>query len=300
MIVVAYGLGHLHLGWIPDDAPVVVVHNDDQLPEHACGHPRVRHLYPGANLGFGRGVNLALAEVRTRRVVIVNPDVELERLHWSALAGGAANEVVTVPLVGVEGNPMASVLPYPSPAMLTVSSLQLMRLAPPGSIRRRALGTVLGSWGDERRWSTPTPPGRYPLDTFWIPAAVFSVDTDLLRRIGGFDTDYFLYLEDTDLCHRINRQSPGALAAVADTEPGFHEVGGSAHTSGASQLARRSQWDSAVTYAAREAGWQWRCAELAIRGGRFVTSLGDRTGELPPWDGTPAPRPGADQGRTRS
>ena len=249
------------------------------------------------------GARPQLAPERHRHALIEMVEIQARtaRLRVVRLPGRSRErERGARALVGVEGNPMASVLPYPSPAMLTVSSLQLMRLAPPGSIRRRALGTVLGSWGDERRWSTPTPPGRYPLDTFWIPAAVFSVDTDLLRRIGGFDTDYFLYLEDTDLCHRINRQSPGALAAVADTEPGFHEVGGSAHTSGASQLARRSQWDSAVTYAAREAGWQWRCAELAIRGGRFVTSLGDRTGELPPWDGTPAPRPGADQGRTRS
>jgi len=284
VIFVAYGLDILHLDWIPDDAPVLVVHNDDRLPEEACDHPSVRHFYPDRNIGFGRGVNLALEEVDTSRVVIANPDIELDRSHWDALAGGGTNEVITVPLVGPHGQPMSSVLPYPSPAMLTGSTFQAIRLAPAGSLRRRILERVLGAWGDERRWSVRTVPGCYPLDAYWIPGAVFSVDVDLLRQIGGFDAAYFLYLEDTDLCRRLARHASGTLGVVADTQPGFHEVGGSAHGPGAARLVRRCQWDSAATYAGRETGWRWRCAELAIEGGRLVHRLrdhfGNRAGEV--------------------
>ncbi len=269
VVFVAYGMGSLPLGWIPCEAQVIVVHNDDQLDEAACVHPSVEHLHPGANIGFGRAVNLAVEQVETRRIIVCNPDVALGPEHWTALASGSVDEVITVQLVDHEGGPMSSVLPYPSPVTLLAGTFDLISLAPTGSRRRRLLSAVLGSWGEQRRWSVATPPGSYPMCDHWVSGAVFSIDTDRFRKVGGFDPRYFLYLEDTDLCRRVARTFAEAEAVVAPAPPGVHELGGSAHTESAARLVRRSQWDSAVYYAGSEGGWDWWCAKEILGLGRL-------------------------------
>jgi hypothetical protein len=48
-VVVAYGVADLNLGELPDGTPLVVVHNDNRLPEFAVRAPGalIRHVYPG-------------------------------------------------------------------------------------------------------------------------------------------------------------------------------------------------------------------------------------------------------------
>ncbi len=276
VIVVSYGERSLRLDWVPQSVPVVIVHNDDLLSEDACGHPGALHLYPGDDIGYGRGVNLALDKISTARVVLCNPDTTLDRTHFASLASGRSDEVVTVPLVGSDGRPMASIVPYPSAALLVMGTMRTIRLAPPGTWRRSVLARLLGDWGAERRWSVATPAGRYPLSRYWVPGAACSMDASWLRSIGGFDAGYFLYLEDTDLCRRLAAAPDDptkAAVVVADVPPGIHQVGGSAHTPEASRLARRSQWNSAVRYASGEHGLSWRAGEMVLRLGRLLDLL---------------------------
>jgi GT2 family glycosyltransferase len=270
VIIVVFGQTSLDLAWIPHRAQVFVVHNDDMLADDACHHPDVRHLHPGSNIGFGSGVNLALREVTSRRVVVCNPDMALDRAHFEALSAGHHDEIVTVPVAASSGRPMASVVPYPSPILLLAGTFRVMRLAPPGTVRRAVLAKALGGWGEERRWSVVTPAGRFPLRSYWIPGAVFSVDTDLLRSVGGFDEHFFLYLEDTDLCRRLAAVDAGLVAVVAAAPAGFHAVGGSAHDDATVRLVRRSQWQSAVRYASGQSGWAWRGAAMVLRCGAFL------------------------------
>ncbi len=252
---------------------MIVVHNDDLLTEVRGDHGRVRHVRPGENIGFGRGVNLALGMVTSRRVVVFNPDMSLDRAHFDALSAGRPDELVTLPLAGPDGRPMASIVPYPSPTLLVLGISRAIRVAPPGTRRRAWLAQVLGTWGEERRWRAGTAPGRYPLTDHWVPGTVFSLDTSVLRAVGGFDEGYFLYLEDTDLCRRLALAHRNLVAAVADTKPAIHEVGGSAHTAAVAQFARLSQWHSAARYAARQTGLTWRAAELALRLGGVVSQV---------------------------
>lgn len=37
----------------------------------------------------------------------------------------------------------------------------------------------------------------------WVPGIFMLVTSDVFKSVGGFDTSYFLYYEDTDLCYRL-------------------------------------------------------------------------------------------------
>ena len=49
----------------------------------------------------------------------------------------------------------------------------------------------------------------------WLSGAVLAMSSDLWRQVGGFDSDYFLYWEDVDLCWRIRRMG-GQLEVLPD------------------------------------------------------------------------------------
>jgi len=45
-----------------------------------------------------------------------------------------------------------------------------------------------------------------PGDIAWISGSCMMIPYDVYKNVGGFDEDYFLYAEETDLALRIRRQ----------------------------------------------------------------------------------------------
>ncbi len=278
-VVVAYGVDALDLAWVPKDVPVVVVHNDDQLPDTGCNHPRVRHVHPGTNLGFGAGVNLALRQVTTDRVIICNPDVALQHAHWQALAAGAEHDIVTVPLVDPSGTPARVVVPYPTPVGVLSTFSGVVGLMPRGTRRRRLALAAVGDRAAAHRWSQVTTPGRYPLTDHWVSGAVISVPTALMAAVGGFDESYFLYFEDIDLSQRLARADPAAGIVVAATPPAVHLGGGSSGAPDDRRRAAEHRWRSGALYARRQHGPVWMLVRLVLpllRPHRTVPTRGAR------------------------
>ena len=57
-------------------------------------------------------------------------------------------------------------------------------------------------YGRDRGWLTVDGP-EFPTDVFGFCGAAAALDTAAVRAVGGFDDDYFLYYEDTDLSWRL-------------------------------------------------------------------------------------------------
>jgi GT2 family glycosyltransferase len=51
----------------------------------------------------------------------------------------------------------------------------------------------------------PLEPGLHRTEPAWITGACLAVRRSVFETAGGFDPDYFLYFEETDLCLRIRR-----------------------------------------------------------------------------------------------
>lgn len=264
LMYVSYASPNLDTSFVPEGTPLVVVHNDTSLPESSLPTHTV-HIRPGNNVGFGAGVNLALAQVTTRRAVVCNPDALLMPEHWQLLSGGEDDIVTVIPLVDAKGRPTSVVNRYPTPSTLLLSGYRAGRLVPRGGMRR-LLAPVLGSWGRAHRESLDARTGRtrWPLTEYWFSGAVFSAATSRLRAVEGFDERYFLYYEDIDLSRRLAERFPSMSIVMPDVAPGSHLVGGAVVSPEARRQVERVRLASAIAYARQRPGLGWAGCRVAL------------------------------------
>ncbi|HEX6392457.1 MAG TPA: glycosyltransferase family 2 protein [Acidimicrobiales bacterium] len=154
-------------------------------------------LPAGSNLGYGRAANLGAQSPVAKSaeyLLICNPDVEI--------FPGAVEKLVEVlendPSVGLVGpaitNPDGTL--YPSartfPDMVDAIGHGLLGLVAPRNRFTRRYRLL--DW-DHRELAKVD----------WVSGACFVVRHTAWDSVGGFDPDYFMYMEDVDLCWRIGR-----------------------------------------------------------------------------------------------
>jgi N-acetylglucosaminyl-diphospho-decaprenol L-rhamnosyltransferase len=142
------------------------------------------------NPGFGAGCNVGLSMVREPVTALVNPDVELLDGGLAALAAEAeARDALIVPrLLNTDGSVQDSAHPAPGRLEGLVPALLPRPVLPP-PIRRR-----YEPWRSDRTRQVG-----------WATAACLMARSGLLRRLGPFDPDAFLFYEDMELCLRARR-----------------------------------------------------------------------------------------------
>ena len=276
VVCVLYRTQSVNFSWIPSDTPIILVHNDDTPTAGSDSHPQTTHLWPEQNLGFGRGVNLALAQIETSRLIVCNPDTGLDAEHFRPLAVAREEEVVVIPLLDPAGRPTSVVNLYPTSVAVALGAWAPGRVLPRGGRARSLLAATLGRWGRTHERLLWARAGSWPLQSYWFSGTVFSIDTGRLRSVGGFDERYFLYMEDIDLANRLGLQFPAMEIRMAPTPPGTHIVGGSAVGEG--KKARAAHVRSQRIYARDQPGLQWTLAAGMISVLQRVESLNFTSG----------------------
>lgn len=158
-----------------------------------------------ANVGYGQAANAGVSRTTAPVVVLANADV---RFTPGAL-GALADTLEAEPRVGLLGPRVR----YPDGAAQASA-----RRVP---TFREAVGHALfGLWWPDNRWTTayrhrtPVPPPRLPVrrgevggsvPVDWVSGCVVAVRRDAFDEVAGFDPDYFMYVEDVDIAHRMRR-----------------------------------------------------------------------------------------------
>jgi N-acetylglucosaminyl-diphospho-decaprenol L-rhamnosyltransferase len=139
------------------------------------------------NRGFGVGCNAALERVEEPVTALVNPDVELLDGGLATLAreAAASGALLAPRLLNADGSLQDSAHPVPGTLEALIPAA-VPRFLLPAALRRR-----YEPWRSSR-----------PRAVGWAVAACIVARTDLLRRLGPFDPDVFLFYEDLDLCLR--------------------------------------------------------------------------------------------------
>jgi len=137
--------------------------------------PWVRLVENRENRGFGAANNQVLAECTGRYIVLLNPDTEATPEAFRRMAAWMdAN-----PRVGLAG---------PTINNSDGSRQDTVSRTYPG--QKRTAGELSG----------------LPGEIACVMGACQIVRTELMRKLGGFDEEFFLYGEDQDLCLRIRKE----------------------------------------------------------------------------------------------
>jgi hypothetical protein len=155
--------------------------------------PSVRLVENRANLGFAKGNNAGIREACGEFVLILNPDTivhdgTLDR--WIQFAdrhpeAGAFGCKVFNP----DGTYQRSARPFPSISRSLVSALGLRFL---GRLNFLVLSDEYEGWG-----------GDTEREVDWQSGCCILLRGDLLRKLGGFDEQFFYQFEEVDLCRRV-------------------------------------------------------------------------------------------------
>lgn len=176
-------------------SPRVVVDNgsrDRSRAMAAAADSEHRWIDTGRNLGYGQAANIGVAATDDPYVLVCNPDLEL---HDGALKGlvTAIDADPGLALVGPRIlNPDGTT--YPSartfPNLVDAIGHGLLGLVAPGNPFTRRYRRLDRDYGQ-------------PARVDWVSGACFVARRTAWEQIGGFSSDYFMYLEDVDLCWRF-------------------------------------------------------------------------------------------------
>jgi GT2 family glycosyltransferase len=194
--VIADCLASIYSGTHATDFEVLVSDNgstDGSLEFIRKEYPQVRLIENGRNLRFAKGNNVAIRASQGEYVLILNPDTiihdgTLDKLtvfadsHPEAGAFGCK-------ILNSDGSIQECVRPLPTVRSEWIAALGLGGLA---HLSEWFHPGVYVDWkGDTER------------TVGWLAGCFILIRGDLLKRLGGFDEQFFYYFEDTDLCWRI-------------------------------------------------------------------------------------------------
>ncbi|HZP83318.1 MAG TPA: glycosyltransferase family 2 protein [Chthonomonadaceae bacterium] len=156
--------------------------------------PRVRLLVNKCNVGFGEGNNAALPHTTGRYVLFLNSDTEVTEGALAAMVRFADSQpdigILGPKLLNGDGSLQYSCRRYPNLGTGFFRNTPLGRLFPHNRFTTDYL---------YQDWDHNT-----PRDVDWVSGAALMIRRTLLDQIGGFDTTFFMYCEDVDLCWRAN------------------------------------------------------------------------------------------------
>lgn len=166
---------------------VIVVDNNSS--DNSCSYIRQNHpevvLIPSKdNLGFGKGNNLGVKHAKGKYLLLLNNDTILQdniTPLLSVLQKDAVVGAIGIKMLGGNRNYLKAAGNFPSP-------LNLFRIK-----NIFWLGPEFSSGNFSKQ--------QYEVD--WLTGSFLLMPKYVYENVGGFDADYFMYVEDVDLCKKI-------------------------------------------------------------------------------------------------
>jgi hypothetical protein len=163
--------------------------------EKEFNHAEISYHFVGKNIGFGAGHNLVLGQIKQHSEyhLILNPDVSFSGEVIPKLIKEFQNKadiaMIAAKIVFPDGRNQISCRRYPSPRDLFIRRS--------GFLKRIFISAIhKGEYRDKDLTKLFYPD--------FVHGCFMLFKTDDFIKIGGFDKRYFLYMEDVDICRKID------------------------------------------------------------------------------------------------
>lgn len=183
---------------IPEWAEVIAVDDGstDGAPEHiAEHHPRVRLLWHEENRGFGAACNTGMRAAAGEVRVVLNSDARFRAGALEALVAACETDGVGVAgarRVFPDGSHQTSAANFPTVGGIIAGSFLV------GELWQRIRPGAPTSW----QLALSRAQHEESADVDWVSGTCLAVSGACFEATGGFDEQYHLYVEETDLCFR--------------------------------------------------------------------------------------------------
>ncbi|MDA9339479.1 glycosyltransferase [Polaribacter sp.] len=153
-------------------------------------HDEIEYIFPGKNMGFGKGHNLVLEKLNSKYHLLLNPDIVFTEDVISSLIGQLekTNNVAFATPKVVYSNRENQYVCRTHPVFFDL-------------INRRITLSKKALLKNQYRNQDLTKP-FYP---DFIHGCFMLFKTAVFKELKGFDERYFLYMEDADICREIDK-----------------------------------------------------------------------------------------------
>lgn len=189
--IARFGAYKRHETWVVDNAS-----SDGSVDAVRATFPDVQVIANSSNVGFAAATNLAIAQSSGTYVLVLNSDTEVLpgaiELLCEELARNPTVGIVGPRLINPDGSPQRSAWSgYPGVRSALIDGFYLWRLTP------RIVGNQEVSLRESRSTTA--------VAVDHVLGAAMLVRREALENVGGLDDGYFLFLEETDWCRRMQK-----------------------------------------------------------------------------------------------
>ncbi len=183
---------------------IVVVDNDssDGSLQYLCRQAEENNdiiiIENKNNAGFSKASNKGAGKASGRFLLFLNPDTRILEGNFRGLVEfySAKEKSGRVGITGakiknIDGSLQYSCRSFPTLARQFFESYFLQKVFK----KSRIFGSYFLSWWDHGE----------PREVDWLSGSFMLVKKDVFLTAGGFDRDYFMYSEDSDLCLKLAR-----------------------------------------------------------------------------------------------
>ena len=154
----------------------------------------VVYIDAGQNLGFGKGHNYVINKLNSKYHAIVNPDIIFcEDAFSNIITWMDDNPEVGMVIPNIVDDHGIRQLVYREE--LTVLDV-FIRFFLKGLFKKRMIMHTMQNYDYSKPFQVPFGQGSFLV-----------IRTDLFKKLNGFDEKFFMYVEDADLCKRVNQVS---------------------------------------------------------------------------------------------
>lgn len=188
--------------------------NINDFKEYINDFEDIEYIDCQKNIGFGAGHNKVLPIIDSKYHAIVNPDILLKDDAFSSIIKYMdKNDDIGMVIPKITDEDGKIQLVYRKE--LTVFDM-FIRMFCKGLFKKRQARHTLQDIDYSKPFQVPFGQGSFLV-----------IRSELFKELNGFDERYFMYLEDADLCKRVNQKSklmyfPGA-SVIHKWEKGSHK-----------------------------------------------------------------------------